>query len=80
VVGSHTVAVAPWQEDLLLFAVTQDLEGGAALLKLAEHEPDDMLHLLVRIFADALISESDQSRGHTLPILTPLDFTEATCM
>jgi hypothetical protein len=80
VVGSHTVAVTPWQEDLLLFAVTQDLEGGAALLKLAENEPDDMLNLLVRIFDDALIRESDQSRGQTLHILPPLDFTEAACI
>ena len=39
-----------------------------------------MLNLLVRIFDDALIRESDQSRGQTLHILTPLDFTEAACM
>jgi hypothetical protein len=71
VVGAHTVAVAPWQEDLLLFAVTQALEGGAELLKLAEHEPDDMLYLLVRLCDAALIRASDQSRGHTLHILTP---------
>jgi hypothetical protein len=79
VVGAHAVAVAPGQEDLLLLTITQDLEGGAALLKLVEHEPDDMLNLLVRIFADAFIRESHQSRGQTLHILTPLDFTEGSC-
>src|SRR4030095_11951197 len=79
-VGSHAVAVAPGQEDLLLLAITQDLEGGAALLKLAEHEPDDMLNLLVRIFDDAFSRESHQSSGQTLHILTPLDFTEAACI
>ena len=80
VVGSHAVAVAPGQEDLLLLAITQDLEGGAELLKLAEHEPEDMVHLLVRIFDDAFLRESPQSRGQTLHILTPLYFTEAACI
>src|SRR5918999_3538885 len=80
VVGAYAVAVAPGQEALLLLAITHDLEGGAALLQLAAHEPDDMLHLLVRIFDDAFIRESYQSRGQTLHILTPLDFTEAACM
>jgi hypothetical protein len=72
--------VTPWQEDLLLFTVTQDLEGGAALRKRAEHEPDDLLHLLVRICDDAFLRESYQSSGPTLHILTPLYFTEAACM
>jgi hypothetical protein len=39
-----------------------------------------MVNLLVRIFDDTFIRESHQSRGQTLPILTPLDFTEAACM
>ena len=68
--------MAPGHEDLLLLAITQDLEGGAALLKLTEHEPDDMLNLLVRIFDDTFIRESYQASGQRLHLLTPLHFTQ----
>ena len=45
VVGSYAVAVAPGQEDLLLLAGAQDLESGAAFLKLAQDQSKHMLHL-----------------------------------
>jgi hypothetical protein len=67
--------VAPGQEDIMLFAVAQDLVGRAQLLKLAQDESNHMLNLSVWVFQDTFIREAHQAGGQTLHILPSLYFT-----
>jgi len=61
----------------MLLAVAQDPIAGPEFLKLAQHELNHLLDLLVGIFDDAGIRSTHQARGEPLHILPALHFTHA---
>jgi len=61
-------ALAAWQQDAIIAQAAQHLLAAAEGGETGEDQLDGALHLLVRVFNDPAILQTDQAGGQILPI------------